>query len=444
MSASDPRPAATHHRSASDRGAVASVRLWGHEVGAVAEEPGSGRVVFEYAEEFRTSGLEISPMNLPLSRRGPQTFDELGRSASFMGLPGVLADSLPDAFGNAIISRYFEQQGRPQASLSPVQRLLYVGRRGMGALEFHPPTNIRVPELNAEALEVAELVDQARRVIDGDTTIAIPEIMQVGATAGGARAKGLILWDRERDRVRSGFAAPEPGEEAWLVKFDGVTPATGGHELGKDFRPGPYGRIEYAYSKLARRAQITMAETHLLRERDYAHFMTKRFDRIGEARLHMHSLGGLLHADFNLRQLVTYEQYFRTIQELELGFPAVLEAYRRMVFNLAARNQDDHVKNFAFLMDASGKWSLAPAFDLIHAVGGRWATTHQMRVNGKDDDFSREDLLALGAKFNLPVDGKEVLRDVEEALAYWPQEAADTGLGKAEIERIRASFRHFA
>lgn len=443
MTTPGPTSASARRPRSPDRGAVATVHLWGKEVGAVAEEPQTGRVVFEYANSFRTSGLEISPINLPLSRKGPQTFDELARSESFMGLPGVLADSLPDAFGNAIIARYFEQQGRPNASLSPVQRLLYIGRRGMGALEFHPPTRMRIPELTEEALEIASLVDQARRVIEGDTTVAIPEIMQVGATAGGARAKGLVLWDRNRDRVRSGFAVPEHGEEAWLVKFDGVTPAIGGHELAKDFRPGPFGRIEYAYSKLARRAKITMADTYLLHERDYAHFMTKRFDRIGTERLHMHSLGGLLHADYNIRQVVSYEQYFRTIQHLELSAPALVEAYRRMVFNLAARNQDDHVKNFAFLMDSSGKWSLAPAYDLIHAVGGTWAATHQMRMNGKDDGFTREDLLAVGAKFNLPADGREVLRDVEEAIAFWPQEAENTGLGKAEIETIRGSFRHF-
>ncbi|MES2304299.1 MAG: type II toxin-antitoxin system HipA family toxin [Gemmatimonadota bacterium] len=440
---SDSVPTLKRRARSPERGAVATVHLWGHEVGAVAEDPQSGRVVFEYAEQFRSSGLEISPIHLPLTRSGPQTFDELARSRSFLGLPGVLADSLPDAFGNAIITQFFEQQGRPEASLSAVQRLLYVGSRGMGALEFRPPTNTRVPELTTEALEVASLVDQARRVIEGDTRVALPEIMQVGATAGGARAKGLILWDRARDRVRSGFAAPERGEEPWIIKFDGVTAARGGHELTRDFRPGPYGRIEYAYSRLARRAGITMAETHLLREREYAHFMTKRFDRVGTERLHLHSLGGLLHADYDIRQLVSYEEYLRTIQELELGAPAVLEGYRRMVFNLAARNQDDHVKNFAFLMDESGKWSLAPAYDLIYSVGGQWAATHQMRANGRDDGFTRDDLLAVGAKFNLPGDGKEVLREVEDALAHWPEEAAATGLGGVEIGKIGEAFRRF-
>jgi serine/threonine-protein kinase HipA len=438
------RPASRRpRRPPPERGIFAEVRLWDQAVGAVAEDPTSGQVVFEYEESFRASGLEISPFMLPLSRIGPQAFPELARVDAFQGLPGVLADSLPDAFGNAIIRRYFEEQGRPEASLSLVQRLLYVGRRAMGALEFHPATDGRRSSGTEEAIEVARLVDQARRVIEGDTSVAIPEMMQVGATAGGARAKALILWNRQRHQVRSGFAQPLPDDEAWLIKFDGVSAGNGGHDLAKEFRPGPYGRIEYAYSRLARRANIDMEATYLLAERDFAHFMTRRFDRRGSLRLHLHTLGGMRHVDYNVRQVLTYEDYFRTIQELGLGAPAVEEAYRRMVFNVAARNQDDHVKNVSFLMDPSGQWRLAPAYDVIYATGGRWASTHQMRVNGKDDAFTREDLLQVGAKFGISKDGEDVLRDVEEAIAHWPREAADAGLGRPEIRRIQAAFRHF-
>jgi serine/threonine-protein kinase HipA len=229
-----------------------------------------------------------------------------------------------------------------------------------------------------------------------------------------------------------------------MIKFDGVAAAIGGHTVVEEFAPGPYGRIEYAYSRMARSAGTDMADTRLLREREFAHFMTRRFDREGDARVHMHSLGGLLHADYNIRQLVSYEDYFRTIRLLGMGQPAVEQAFRRMVFNIAARNQDDHVKNLAFLMGPDGTWRLAPAFDMTWAYGGAWARTHQMTARGKDDDFTREDLLAVGRAFDLPDGGAEILDDVESALARWRAEAEDTGLDSTWIERIEKLFRHFA
>ena len=424
-------------------GAVASIRIWGQDVGAVAEDPLSGRVIFEYAESFRDSGLEISPLRLPLTLKGPQTFPELARSDAFQGLPGVLADALPDAFGNAVIRRYFESRGTPGAALSPVQRLLYLGSRAMGALEFLPPLDGRGKHATGEALEVASLVAQARRVIEGDTTVAVPEMMQVGATAGGARAKALILWNPETNVVRSGFATPGPGDEPWIIKFDGVSSGHGGHALGAEFRPGPWGRIEYAYSEMARTAGIEVPRTHLLCEREFAHFMSRRFDLTGDVRLHMHSLGGLLHADYNVRQIVSYEEWFRTIRALGLHQPVVDEAFRRMVFNLAARNQDDHVKNIGFLMSPDGNWQLAPAFDLTWATGGRWASTHQMTLRGKDDDFTRDDLLAVGAAFDVRQDGRAIIDQVDSALDIWPAAAWETGLDQMMIERVGAEFRRF-
>lgn len=420
-------------------GAVATVQVWGRDVGAVAEPPGSSPVVFEYDDAFRSSGLEISPINLPLSLRGPQAFPGLART-EFQGLPGVLADSLPDAFGNAVIRRYFESKGNPDASLSPVQRLLYVGRRAMGALEYLPA--IKRSAAVDEALEVADLVRQARLVVEGDTSVAVPEMMQLGASAGGVRAKALVLWNAEKDRIRSGFAEPLEGDEPWLIKFDGVTRAAGGHEIDRDFKPGPWGRIEFAYSALARRAGITMAPTHLLRERDFAHFMTRRFDRAGGERIHLHTLGGLLHIDYNIRQALDYEAFFRTIQVMQLGFPALEQAFLRMVFNVAARNQDDHVKNISFLMHPSGQWELAPAYDLLFAAGGTsWTRTHQMRVNGKDDDIAREDVLAVGEKFGLPRRGADAIAAVAGALVHWQGDAREAGVPTEMIRHIEGMFR---
>lgn len=421
---------------------VARITLWGKAVGAVAEDR-LGAIVFEYTEEFRSSGLEISPMHLPLSQRGPISFPELSKVASFAGLPGLLADCLPDAFGNTIIKHYFEQKGRPEAAFSPVQKLLYIGSRAMGALEFGPAIEDGTTGAGDEALEIARLVEEARQVIEGDLSVAVPEIMQVGASAGGARAKALILFNEVTGKVKSAFAPPRPGDEPWLVKFDGVTAAIGGHATVKQFAPGPFGRIEYVYSQMARAAGIEMEETRLVREREFAHFMTRRFDRVGTARVHMHSLGGLHHADYNVRQVLSYEDYFRTIRQLGMGQPEVDQAFRRMVFNFAARNQDDHVKNLAFLMGSDGKWRLSPAFDMTWAYGGKWAQTHQMTARGKDDNFTREDLLAVARTFDVPRDGAEIIEEVEAALGLWAPAARAAGLDSAWVKRIEDLFRHF-
>ena len=419
---------------------MASVRLWDQDVGAVAEGP-NGRITFEYAEAFRKSALEISPIHLPLSREGPQEFPELARLKAFDGLPGVLADSLPDAFGNAVIKRYFAERGTPAAALSPVQRLLYIGTRAMGALEFHPAHATSTNHALEEALEVAHLVEEARRVIEGDTAVAVPEIMQLGASAGGARAKALILWERDVNRVRSAFAAPKEGEEHWLIKFDGVTDGTGGPRAQEDIRPGPFGRIEYVYSQMARAAGIEMAETHLLIEREFAHFMTRRFDRAGASRLHMHSLGGLLHRDYNVRGDVSYEDYFRAIRDLGMGQPAIDQAFRRMAFNVVAVNQDDHVKNFAFLLSPTGQWQLSPAFDVTFAKGNAWTRTHQMTLNGKDNDITRADLLAVGDVMDVPKAGAEIIDETVAALDLWKPKAHDVALSADWIAHVENLFQ---
>lgn len=314
----------------------------------------------------------------------------------------------------------------------------------MGALEFSPPLEGRRNRDTDEALSIATLVEEARRVIEGDPTVAVPEMMHVGASAGGARAKALILWNRGKARVKSAFAPRADGDEHWIIKFDGVSADAGGPELARAFKPGPFGRIEYAYSRMARAAGVEMADTHLLCERDYAHFMAKRFDHDGDARLHMHSLGGLHHADFNVRQMLSYEDYFRTIRLLGMGQPAVDQAYRRMVFNIAARNQDDHVKNLAFLMGVDGRWRLAPAFDMTWAYGGSWAMTHQMTARGKDDAFTRDDLLAIGSTFDVAERGATILGEVEGALGLWDEEAKAAGVDAARIGQVSSLFRHFA
>ncbi len=414
---------------------LAEVRLWDRTVGAVAELD-DGQIVFEYDEAFRREGTEISPPNLPLGTRGPQSFPALARLEAFEGLPGVFADALPDRFGNAIIRKYFADQGRPDTAMSPVQKLLYIGSRAMGALEFRPPLRIPRKLREDEALEVASLVEAARRVVEGRTEVAVPEIIRLGSSAGGARAKAVILWNRLKNEVRSAFAPAQPGDDHWLIKFDGVG------ELGDpDPSSQPYNRIEYAYSRLARAAGIEMADTHLLEERNLAHFMTRRFDRSRGRRLHLHTLGGMEHVDYNVPGLHSYEQYLRRVLALGLGYPALEQAFRRACFNLLAVNQDDHVKNFAFLMDERGRWRLSPAYDLTFVRGRGLTRRHQMSFAGKRDGFTADDLLAVGARFGLDRGGRDIVQEVGDTLASWGDVARAAGVPGDRIRRIGGAFR---
>lgn len=417
--------------------ALAEVHAWGHFIGAVAEQD-DGIIVFEYDPAFQRTGLEISPIRLPLAQTGPVSFPELVKVEAFAGLPGLLADSLPDRFGNAVIARYFANTGHPESALSPVQKLLYIGRRAMGALEFRPPIPLGATAAERESLEIANLVEQARQVVEGKIDVAVPEIMRIGASAGGARAKALILWNRETNEVRSAFAKPRTGDEHWLIKFDGV-----GQIDEPDPNPQPYNRIEYAYSRMARDAGIDMPETRLVEERRLGHFMVRRFDRAGEKRLHMHSLGGMQHVDYNLPGAFSYEQFLRTILDLGLGYPSLEEAFRRMVFNVAAVNQDDHVKNLSFLMDEHGTWRLAPAYDVTYASGHGFTRNHQMTIGGKTSGFSRSDLTAVASMFGLKHDGAHVIQQVMDALGNWRRYARDSGIEADRVEFIEGLFRRF-
>jgi len=414
--------------------AVAEVLLWRHVVGAVAEDA-RGAVAFEYRPEFARLGLEISPINLPLSRLGPIAFPELTRVEAFAGLPGVLADSLPDRFGNAVILKYFANKGQPEKALSPVQKLLYMGKRAMGALEFRPAIRLPGTKAEQEALEVAQLVAEARRLVEGLADVAVPHLMRVGASAGGARPKAVVLWNRASNEVRSGFAEPRAGDEHWMIKFDGVG------ELGApDPAPRPHNRIEYAYSRMARAAGVDVPETHLLEERRLAHFMIRRFDRPGDSRLHVHTLGGMHHVDYNRPGLFSYEQYLRTVLRLNLGYEALEEAYRRAAFNVAACNRHDHVKNFSFLMDELGTWRLAPAYDLTHAKGRGYTRLHQMTLAGKSEGITLEDLRRLGGEMGIKHGGAHVIRRIAAALGTWEAEAREAGVPPADVVRIAADL----
>jgi serine/threonine-protein kinase HipA len=416
--------------------AFAEIRLWGRTVGGVAEVEDGG-VVFEYDPHFRRSGLEISPLRLPLSLRGPVRFTELLRQEGFRGLPGVLADALPDAFGQTVIRAYYTARGRSEKAFSPVQHLLYVGERALGALTFHPAEQLEPRPREVEALEVAALVADARRIIAGVADVTVPEIYRIGSSAGGLRPKAIVLFNPATAEVRSAFATPCPGDIPALLKFDGVGERTIHRELGE---PEHYNRVEAAYARMARDAGLEVVDIHVVESPEgHAHLVIPRFDRRDGERLHQHTLGGLLHVDYNDPGASSYEEYLRTI--LRLGMPpaAVIEGYRRMVFNVLAVNQDDHVKNLSFHMGPDGTWSLTPAYDLTFARGGGWTATHQMRVADKRADITRSDLLAVAAAFAIRNPGGIIDR-VADVLADWPRYARETGVPQEAIREVGAAL----
>lgn len=427
---------------------IAEVRLWGRTIGAVSMEEGRDVASFQYTPEFAQSGIEVSPIVMPL-RRESYAFPGLARQ-TFHGLPGMLADSLPDKFGNALIDAWLAKQGRAPGSFNAIERLCYTGTRGMGALEFLPVMGPK--KRKTEVLDVAALVKLASDVLAhrGDlkgrfggkrSSKALMDILQVGTSAGGARAKAVIAWNRKTNEVRSGQMAAGDGFTYWLLKFDGVA-----GNKDKELEDGQgFGAIEYAYSLMARAAGIAMNECQLLEEGGRRHFMTKRFDRLDDGgKLHMQSLGGLAHLDFNQAGVHSYEQAFLAIRQLGLGMAAMEEQFRRMLFNVVARNQDDHVKNIAFLMNKKGEWRLAPAFDVTYSYNpaGAWTGVHQMSVNGKRDEFVVGDFVAAGRTAGLKQGrAKVMLGEVVEAVGGWLKFAKQAGVPVEAARRIQRAQR---
>ena len=429
----------------------AEVRLWGRTIGAVSMADAGAHASFEYDPAFAQSGIEISPIVMPLDRR-VYSFPALA-IGTFRGLPGLLADSLPDRFGQALIDAWLAAQGRTPETFDAVERLCYVGTRGMGALEFAPSTGPRARR--ATAIQVDALVQLASEVLsrrrDLRTTLsesnraqAMKDILRVGTSAGGARAKAVIAWNPATNEVRSGQMTAGPGFEYWLLKLDGVT----GNKDKELDDPSGYGAIEFAYSLMARAAGITMTDCRLMAEGGRRHFMTRRFDRLpGGGKLHMQSLGALAHFDYNVPGAYSYEQALLTIRRLGLPVESVEELFRRMAFNIVARNQDDHVKNIAFLMDRDGRWSLAPTFDVIYSYNpeGAWTATHQMTMNGKREGFTMADFRACGRTAILTRGRADAIVDqVLGAAARWPEFVDQAGVEadrRDEIARhLRRSF----
>ena len=426
---------------------LAEVRLWGETAGAVSLADGATVADFEFDGRFARRGLAVAPLTMPLSSR-VYRFPAL-RPESFHGLPGLLADSLPDRFGNALINAWLARQGRLPDSFSAVERLCYVGRRGMGALEFHPALGPR--PTSAARLQVANLVELAaaaidrRRALNTGGNAALRQILRVGTSAGGARPKAVISWNPLSGEVRSGDVPAPPGFEHWLIKLDGVAGVDAGADEGVVGSQG-YGAIEYAYHLMAKDAGLTMTECRLLEEGGRRHFMTRRFDRLPDGgKLHMQSLGGMAHFDFNAPGAHAYEQALLVIRRLGLGMGALQQQYRRMVFNILARNQDDHVKNIAFLMDQRGGWALAPAYDVTYAwrPAGRWTAAHQMTLNGTRDGFAVDDFLRCADNASIGrAQATAICRAVAGAVSRWPEYAEQANVAPARRDAIAGALRH--
>ena len=414
----------------------AEVILWGERVGAVAWDERRDVAVFRYDDDFATQGMELSPLMMPVVKNKIYEFPEL-RSNTFNGLPGLLADALPDAFGRALLDKWLVSVGKTFAN--PIERLCYQGKRGMGALEFVPAYADYLE--NSEKLEIDSLIAVANQVLQNkeafhtnlkaDSQEAIVNIIKVGTSAGGQRAKAVIAYNDATGEVRSGQTTAPEGFDYWLIKLDGVT----NKELGD---PMHFGEIEYVHYLVAKEAGINMTECRLYREHDRAHFMTRRFDRVNGHKLHMQTLCGIAHYDFNMLHAYSYEQAFGIMRRLRLTYPEAEEFYRRMVFNVVARNQDDHTKNISFLMNRKGDWRLSPAYDMSWAYNpnGGWTATHQMSINGKWDNITREDLLTVASEMNVK-GAKKIIDQVVEAVAQWPRLAKEhSDIPQATIDLI--------
>lgn len=422
---------------------TADVVLWGSRIGVVYWGQQSSVGVFEYEPRFVGSGIQVAPIVMPL-RRGPYSFRELSRPESdFKGLPGLLADSLPDAWGYQLLNAALEARGRPANSFNPVEQLCYVGTRGMGALEFEPATH---PKAEAVPVDVDWIADLADRVVMQRTAVStsldadgLEDLIRVGSSVGGQRAKALVAWNPQTNELRSGQVDAPDGFSQWILKFDGL--AKGGVGLGD---PVGWGRVEFAYSEMARACNIVMSPCRLLHDdAGRAHFMTKRFDRGDRgAKWHVQTLSALGHFDYNQPGLVGYEAAMDILNRLDAPFTDIEQLFRVMVFNVVGRNQDDHTKNISFVMDAVGAWRVAPAYDLTWSYNprGAWTSLHQMSVNGKRSGFIMEDLVAVGRRYGV-ARPESIVRSTIDVFSGWGGFATDTGVPAELIDMVSGSLR---
>lgn len=412
---------------------VARVKMFGMNIGTFKWDDTYDMARFEYDEHFVGKGLEPSPLMMPVKQGRIYSFGNLNRDV-FYGLPGMLADSLPDTYGRALFDKWLSMVGR--TSGNPIETLCFLGQRCMGALEFEPATG---PVTTDMKIEIDSLVEVAKEALskkeefgtnlDADRKAAIAEILRLATSAGGQRAKAVIAYNKETGEVRSGQVQAPTGFDYYLIKLDGVSAEAGFKETEN------FGRLEFSFSLLAKECGIEMTECALIEENGRAHFLTKRFDRVNGNKIHMQTLCGIAHYDFHLRRAYSYEQAFNVMRRLRLPYSQAEEMFLRMVFNVVIRNQDDHTKNISFLMDNAGKWRLSPAYDLGFAYNpkGAWTNTHQMSINGKFDDITRKDLQAFAISNNIK-NANEIIDKVCEVTSKWPEMAKNCGVPKEMID----------
>ena len=415
---------------------AARVTMFSMPVGTFRWDNRYGVVQFEYDRSFLGRGLEPSPLMMPVREGRVYSFAGLNRD-TYMGLPGMLADSLPDTYGRALFDRWLALTG--SKSSNPIETLCFLGKRCMGALEFEPAIDVNYDQ--NQRFEIDALVNVAREALNekasfgvnltDDAKTAIAEILRLGTSAGGQRAKAIIAYNKTTGEVRSGQVEAPEGFDYYLIKLDGVSANAGFRETEN------YGRLEYSFYKLARACGIEMTECSLIEENGRAHFLTKRFDREDGKKIHMQTLCGIAHYDFRLLRGYSYEQAFNVMRALRLPYSAAREMFRRMVFNVVVRNQDDHTKNISFLMGADGHWRLSPAYDMGYAYNpnGGWTSQHQMSIAGKFDDITKNDLLTF-AKANNIKDAAKVIEEVMDAVARWPKLAAECDVPSEMINEI--------
>lgn len=431
---------------------VAEVKIWGELVGAVYWDDKNKLANFQYDKNFLEKGFDLSPIKMPI-KNGDRiyNFPELRKGkdetiATFKGLPGLLADALPDRYGNQLINMWLAQNGRPLDSMNPVEQLCFIGNRGMGALEFEPASNKITKQ--SFSIEIKSLVETAQKMLSDrqgfdvnlqmDEKQALGEILKIGTSAGGARPKAVIAYNKKTGEIRSGQTDAPQGFEHWLIKLDGVSDAQFGSSHG-------FGRVEYAYYLMATACEVDMMDCELLEENDRAHFMTKRFDREGDnAKYHIQTFCGIQHFDYNQLYGYSYEQLFQTMRTLRLSYPEAEQMYRRMVFNVMATNYDDHTKNFSFRLKENEKWELSPAYDVCYSYDPTnvWVSQHTLSINGKHKDINRSDLLSI-AKSNNIKKADKIITEIKEIVVNWNLYAkkakVNSILGKS-IENTLAAF----
>lgn len=419
---------------------VAKVNMFGIPVGTFRWDEQYEVVRFEYDNSFVGRDLEPSPLMMPVREGRVYSFGDLDKE-TFKGLPGMLADSLPDTYGRALFDKWLALTGR--TSSNPIETLCFLGKRCMGALEFEPAMDINYDK-NAK-FEIDTLVNVASEALskkssfgvnlNNDKKTAIAEILRLGTSAGGQRAKAIIAYNKTTGEVRSGQVDAPEGFEYYLIKLDGVSATAGFKETGN------HGRLEYSFYKLAKACGIEMTECSLIEENGRAHFLTKRFDRENGKKIHMQTLCGIAHFDYRLHRAYSYEQAFNVMRALRLSYSEAQEMFRRMVFNVVVRNQDDHTKNISFLMNESGKWRLSPAYDMGYAYNpsGMWTATHQMSINGKFDEITRDDLLIFANNNNIK-EADNIIDEICDAAAHWPKMAKECGVSPIIIKTIASNM----